>query len=68
MDASKLAAMRAGFGEGVLQTSSAERELQEQKLREVLGLLLSAGYFRARLPNVPDFDKVSRWLCEVCVF
>ena len=60
MDVAKLAAMRAGFGEGVMQTSSAERELQDKKLRETLGLLLTAGYFRARLPNVTGFDKVRR--------
>ncbi len=43
---------------GVDQTSLEEKELQQQKLDELVGLLLGAGYFRARLPRLPAFDKV----------
>lgn len=50
--------MRSGLVDGAEQTSSAERDLQQGMLRDTLGLLLSAGYFRARLPHVEAFDKV----------
>jgi hypothetical protein len=40
------------------QTSEAERFLQKQKLEELVGLLLSAGYFRARIATLTPFDKV----------
>jgi hypothetical protein len=43
---------------GADQTSVAEKELQRTKLEEILGLLLSAGYFRARVPSLGPFDKV----------
>ena len=45
-------------GSSLDQTSSAEAALQQAKLEEVLGLLLSAGYFRARAPGLAPFDKV----------
>lgn len=67
------AALRSGAIGGGDQTSAAEKELQERRLREILGLLLSAGYFRARLPGLADFDKVRPpvllllWLSSACV-
>jgi CCDC93, coiled-coil domain len=51
---------------GVDQTSAEEKALQQQKLDETVGLLLGAGYFRARLPRLPAFDKV-RGLGKGCV-
>lgn len=43
-------------------TSSDEKKLQQEKLEACVSLLLSAGYFRARLPKVDPFDKVSMLL------
>ena len=40
------------------QTSSSERALQQQALADLLSVLLSAGYFRARVAGLPVFDKV----------
>ena len=57
--AAHMASLRAGLADGSEQTSASERELQQGKLRETLGLLLSAGYFRARLASATPFDKVS---------
>jgi len=53
-----LSFMAAGAGSGLDQTSSAERAEQQRALEELLGVLLSAGYFRARIPSLPAFDKV----------
>jgi hypothetical protein len=57
---SRLAAQGGG---SVDQTSTEEKVLQQQRLDELVGLLLGAGYFRARLPRLPPFDKV----CGGCV-
>lgn len=43
---------------GTDQTSEAEKVLQRQKFDEILGVLLSAGYFRARIATLTPFDKV----------
>jgi len=40
-------------------TSLDEKQLQQERLEACISLLLSAGYFRARLPKVEPFDKVS---------
>lgn len=40
------------------QTSVEERTSQKRALDEMLGVLLSAGYFRARIPQLTAFDKV----------
>ncbi|KAJ8601359.1 hypothetical protein CTAYLR_005004 [Chrysophaeum taylorii] len=45
------------------QTSSAERELQERKFRDITSYLVSAGYFRARAPSLSPFDKVVGGMC-----
>ena len=44
---------------GLDQTSEAEIISQKKALDELLGVLLSAGYFRARIPQLTAFDKVS---------
>jgi hypothetical protein len=50
------------------QTSEAEKALQRQKFEEILGVLLSAGYFRARIATLTPFDKVRLALaCPVAV-
>ena len=43
---------------GTDQTSEAEKALQRQKLDEIIGVLLSSGYFRARIATLTPFDKV----------
>lgn len=43
---------------GTDQTSAAEVALQKQKFEEIVGVLLSAGYFRARIASLTPFDKV----------
>ncbi len=45
------------------QTSSSEKALQKQALDELLGVLLSAGYFRARAQALNAFDKVVGGMC-----
>ncbi|CAO1357329.1 unnamed protein product [Diamesa serratosioi] len=43
----------------------------EQKRKEILDLLLSSGYFRARIKILSDFDKViggMTWCIEACDF
>eukprot|EP00753_Platysulcus_tardus_P007692 PLAT15393.1.p1 GENE.PLAT15393.1~~PLAT15393.1.p1 ORF type:complete len:647 (+),score=430.85 PLAT15393.1:25-1941(+) len=45
------------------QTSAAEKELQAAKFEELTQILLSAGYFRARIPSLSEFDKVVGGLC-----
>ena len=44
------------------QTSEEERLLSEQKYRDILSYLVSAGYFRAR-SNVSAFEKVVGGMC-----
>lgn len=48
---------------GLDQTSSEERLIQKKALDDILGVLLSAGYFRARIPTLAPFDKVVGGLC-----
>ena len=45
------------------QTSETEKALQRQKFEEIVEILLSAGYFRARISNLSSFDKVVGGLC-----
>jgi hypothetical protein len=45
------------------QTSESEKKLQRQKFEEIIEILLSAGYFRARIHSLSDFDKVVGGLC-----
>lgn len=45
------------------QTSTAETELQERKLRDILNYLVSAGYFRARQSKLSAFEKVVGGMC-----
>lgn len=45
------------------QTSESEKILQQQKYEEIIQLLLSAGYFRARINTLSEFDKVVGGLC-----
>ena len=45
------------------QTSQAEKQLQAKKLDELIGILLSAGYFRARVASLTPFDKVVGGMC-----
>jgi hypothetical protein len=42
------------------QTSADMKEMQAKALDEILGVLLSAGYFRARVGALTPFDKASR--------
>lgn len=41
------------------QTSRAEKDLQENAFQSIVDILLEAGYFRARIANLSEFDKVS---------
>ena len=45
------------------QTSSEERELSDQKFRDITSYLMSAGYFRARDPKLSPFEKVVGGMC-----
>lgn len=45
------------------QTSQSEKQLQQNALNELVGLLLSAGYFRARVSTLTPFDKVVGGMC-----
>lgn len=45
------------------QSSVATRVVQQKALDELLALLLSAGYFRARVNSLTAFDKVVGGLC-----
>lgn len=45
------------------QTSETEKIYQRQKYEEIIDLLLSAGYFRARINTLSEFDKVVGGLC-----
>ena len=56
---------------GTDQTSASEKALQQQKYEEIVGVLLSAGYFRARVASLTPFDKVwgLHWaVCFHCTF
>jgi hypothetical protein len=48
----------AMFSSSTDQTSASEKVLQRQKLEDIIGMLLSAGYFRARISTLTPFDKV----------
>ena len=58
---------KARHGGGEDQTSSAETQMQAEKLDALLGLLLSAGYFRARAPGLEPFDKVLLVKAAACL-
>jgi len=45
------------------QTSESEKLHQQSKYAEILEILLSAGYFRARINTLSEFDKVVGGLC-----
>lgn len=45
------------------QTSQSEKILQKEKFDEIIQILLSAGYFRARINTLSEFDKVVGGLC-----
>lgn len=54
---------RRGSEEAMDQTSETEKIYQRQKYEEIIDLLLSAGYFRARINTLSEFDKVVGGLC-----
>ena len=45
------------------QTSESEKVFQRKKYEEIIELLLTAGYFRARINTLNEFDKVVGGLC-----
>lgn len=45
------------------QTSETEKVHQKNKFNEIVDILLGAGYFRARISNLSEFDKVVGGLC-----
>ena len=45
------------------QTSESEKVHQRQKYDEIIDMLVSAGYFRARINTLSEFDKVVGGLC-----
>lgn len=45
------------------QTSESTKELLRKKYEEIIELLLGAGYFRARINTLSEFDKVVGGLC-----
>jgi hypothetical protein len=45
------------------QTSENEKAYQKKKYDEIIEILLSAGYFRARISTLSEFDKVVGGLC-----
>lgn len=45
------------------QTSETEKIYQKQKYNEIIDILLSTGYFRARINTLSEFDKVVGGLC-----
>ena len=45
------------------QTSETEKTYQRNKFNEIIEILLSAGYFRARINTLSEFDKVVGGLC-----
>lgn len=46
------------FGGSADQTSAEEKSYQAAKYAEIIEILLSAGYFRARISGLSEFDKV----------
>mmetsp|Transcript_11676 Transcript_11676/g.43500 ORF Transcript_11676/g.43500 Transcript_11676/m.43500 type:complete len:590 (-) Transcript_11676:17-1786(-) len=53
----------ADAADGLMQTSLAEKQLQEDKFRAIVDLLLAAGYYRVRIASLSRFDKVVGGLC-----
>ena len=45
------------------QTSETEKVYQLQKYEEIIEILLTAGYFRARITDLSEFDKVVGGMC-----
>ena len=45
------------------QTSQEERSHQQGKYDALVDILVSAGYFRARIPTLDPFDKIIGGLC-----
>lgn len=45
------------------QTSETEKVYQRNKYNEIIEILLTAGYFRARINTLSEFDKVVGGLC-----
>lgn len=45
------------------QTSETEKVYQRSKYEEIIEILLTAGYFRARINTLSEFDKVVGGLC-----
>jgi hypothetical protein len=45
------------------QTSSAEKEMQAKAFESIVSLLLEAGYYRARIATLSEFDKAVGGLC-----
>jgi hypothetical protein len=45
------------------QTSESEKVFQKNKFDEIIEILLTAGYFRARINTLTEFDKVVGGLC-----
>jgi hypothetical protein len=45
------------------QTSESEKVFQRKKYEEIIEILLTAGYFRARINTLTEFDKVVGGLC-----
>jgi hypothetical protein len=45
------------------QTSESEKIFQRKKYEEIIEILLTAGYFRARINTLTEFDKVVGGLC-----
>lgn len=45
------------------QTSEAEKVFRREKFKEIIHALLSAGYHRAIVSSLSDFDKVVGGLC-----
>eukprot|EP00936_MAST-01D_sp_MAST-1D-sp1_P001206 g1206.t1 len=45
------------------QTSAAEKQHQQAKYDELIEVLVSAGYFRARIDGLSPFDKIVGGLC-----
>eukprot|EP00613_Pedinella_sp_CCMP2098_P043232 CAMPEP_0171796322 /NCGR_PEP_ID=MMETSP0991-20121206/69250_1 /TAXON_ID=483369 /ORGANISM="non described non described, Strain CCMP2098" /LENGTH=240 /DNA_ID=CAMNT_0012407089 /DNA_START=49 /DNA_END=767 /DNA_ORIENTATION=- len=45
------------------QTSSAEKDLQSKAFSSIVDILIDAGYFRARIATLSEFDKAVGGLC-----
>lgn len=64
-------ALETRYQSGADQTSAAEKKYQAAKYADIIEILLSAGYFRARINGLSEFDKVSspqKALRTTCVF